>query len=152
MPPSDTCNGRTAMIRPFLSLSAVLFLAPVATSNPQNILQQSASDADRQPQKTESQVLARTIYLRDCAMCHGNDGSGQTDLARNMHLILPDLTDQKALANTPDKDLLRVIRSGKGQMPPEDGSRAKDEDVKNLITYIRSFSKVQAFVMSNPGK
>ena len=136
------------MIKPFLLLPVVLLSASVAISNPRSVLQQGASDADRQAQRT-----ANKIYSRDCAMCHGNDGSGRTDLARDMGLSLPDWTDQKTLANTPDNDLLRVIRSGKGKMPPEDRTRAKDEDVKNMIAYIRSFSKGQVVVAtSDPGK
>lgn len=132
------------MARSFLFLPALLMSAFVAMTNPQSMLQHA--DAYRQAQKTDSQVLGKKIYSRDCAMCHGNDGSGRTDLARDMHLILPDWTDQKTLVNTPDDYLLRVIRTGKGKMPPEESARAKDEDVKNMIAYIRSFSKGQVIV------
>ena len=141
------------MIRPFLFLPALLLSAFVAVANPQSILQQGTSDADRQAQKTDSQVLGKKIYSRDCAMCHGNDGSGHTDLARDMNLILPDWTVEKTLANTTDSYLLSVIRSGKGKMPPEDRARATDEDVKNMIAYIRSFSKgLVAVAASDLGK
>jgi hypothetical protein len=34
-------------------------------------------------------------------------------------------------------------------MPPEDAGRAKDDDVRNLIVYIRSFSKGQPAAPSN---
>jgi len=141
------------MIRPLLLIPAVFLSASLATSNPRSILQEDASDADRQTHMTDSHALAKKIYSRDCAMCHGNDGSGKTDMARNMRLIPPDWTDQKTLAYTPDNHLFSVIRNGKGSMPPEESGRAKDEDVKNLIAYIRSFSKGQAVVArSDPGK
>ena len=140
------------MIRPFLLIPAVLFSASVATSSSQSILQQSASDAGRQVHMTDSHVLAKKIYLRDCAMCHGDDGSGKTDMARDMHLNPPDWTDQRTLAYAQDNNLFSVIRNGKGNMPPEESGRARDEDVKNLIAYIRSFSKRLVVAMSDPGK
>lgn len=37
---------------------------------------------------TASQVAAKKLYLRDCTMCHGDNGNGQTDLARDMQLQL----------------------------------------------------------------
>ena len=137
------------MIRTFLFLPAVFLSLSVATANPRSILQQGASDENRQAQKTDSQALGKKIYFRDCAMCHGNDGSGRTDMARDMNLILPDWTKQATLANTPDFYLLSVIRHGKGQMPSENAGRATDEDVKNMIAYIRSFSKGQAVVAAS---
>jgi hypothetical protein len=77
-------------------------------------------------------------------MCHGDNGNGKTDLAASMNLTLTDWTDPKSLAAVSDKDLFDAIRKGKGdKMPPEDASRAKDEEVRALIAYIRGFSKGQ---------
>ena len=43
-----------------------------------------------------------------------------------------------------DQQIFDIIRKGKGdRMPAEDASRAKNDDVWNLIIYIRSFSKNQ---------
>jgi len=55
-------------------------------------------------------------------------------------MALDDWTDPKSLAGKSDKDLFDLIRNGKGQMTPEPVGRAKDEEVKNLIQYIRSFA------------
>jgi hypothetical protein len=52
-----------------------------------------------------------------------------------------DWTDPKTLAALQDEDLFKTIRGGKGKMPAEDAGRAKDDEVRNLIVYIRSFSK-----------
>jgi mono/diheme cytochrome c family protein len=80
----------------------------------------------------------------DCALCHGDNGNGKTDLATSMTLTLTDWTDPKSLADKPDGDLFKIIRDGKDKMPPEDAGRAKDDDVWNLVIYIRSFSKGQS--------
>jgi cytochrome c5 len=91
-----------------------------------------------------SQAKAKTMYGIDCAVCHGDNGNGKTDLATSMTLTLADWTDPKSLADKSDADLFKAIREGKGQMPPEDAGRAKDDDVWNLVIYIRNFSKSSA--------
>ena len=88
-----------------------------------------------------SQERAKSLYARNCALCHGDNGNGKTDLAKDMELTLPDWTDPKALDATPDQALFSAIRMGKGKMPPEDESRAKDDEVWNLVIYIRGMSK-----------
>jgi len=91
----------------------------------------------------ESQAKAKSLYQIDCALCHGDNGNGQTDLAKSMELTMEDWTNPAALANKTDGDLFAVIRNGKGKMPPEDAGRAKDADVWNLIIYIRKFASNQ---------
>jgi mono/diheme cytochrome c family protein len=89
----------------------------------------------------ESQAKAKTLYRMDCAMCHGDNGNGKTDLATGMELTLNDWTDPKSLAGRQDWELFNIIRVGKGKMPPESKGRATDSEVWNLVIYIRSFSK-----------
>jgi mono/diheme cytochrome c family protein len=100
----------------------------------------------KNPVKPTAQSLARAkaIFAMDCAICHGVAGDGKTDLGKSMELTLDDWTNEKSLATKPDGELFGVIRHGKGKMPSEDPSRAKDEEVWNLIHYIRNLSKGQA--------
>jgi len=84
---------------------------------------------------------ARAIYERDCAICHGEDGKGQTDLSRSMQLTIDDWSDPKTLASKTDHDLIEVIRAGKDKMPPEPADRANDAVTKEIIQYIRGFSR-----------
>jgi mono/diheme cytochrome c family protein len=91
----------------------------------------------------ESQAKAKSLYQIDCALCHGDNGNGQTDLAKSMELTMTDWTNPASLANKTDADLFAVIRNGKGKMPPEDTGRAKDTDVWNLVIYIRKFAGSQ---------
>ena len=99
----------------------------------------------------ESLAKAKKTYGFDCAMCHGANGNGKTDLAKDMQLVLSDWTDPKALDGKTDGDLFQAIRSGKGKMPPEDASRAKDDDIWNLVTYVRNMAKKNA-VASTPAQ
>ena len=91
----------------------------------------------------ETQAKAKALYGMDCALCHGDNGNGQTDLGKSMELTMADWTNPASLANKSDGELFRIIRNGKDKMPPEDPARAKDSDVWSVIIYIRSFSKGQ---------
>ena len=91
----------------------------------------------------ESQAKAKSIYGIDCALCHGDNGNGKTDVAASMSLNLSDWTDPKILAGKEDWELFNIIRKGKGQMPAESVGRASDTEVWNLIIYIRSLPKPQ---------
>jgi mono/diheme cytochrome c family protein len=91
----------------------------------------------------KSQARAKELYGQECSVCHGETGDGKTDLAKDMGLTLSDWTDPKTLAAKPDGDLFNVIRNGKDKMPAEPVGRAKDDEVRNLILYIRSLAKAQ---------
>jgi mono/diheme cytochrome c family protein len=132
------------MLKPFLLLSAVVLfvIAPAPTPT----LAAGGPPQDNSPIKTTAAARekARKLYGVDCSMCHGDNGDGKTDMAKDMTLTLANWTDPKSLATVPDKQLFDTIRKGKGdKMPPEDASRAKDEEVWALIAYIRGFSKGQ---------
>ena len=101
--------------------------------------------AVRNPVKptAESQARAKALYRIDCALCHGDNGNGKTDIATSMELTLDDWTDPKTLAGKQDSELFNIIRNGKDKMPPESAGRANDTEVWNLIIYIRTFSKSQ---------
>lgn len=98
--------------------------------------------AKANPVKPTDESLARgkKIYAVDCAMCHGNRGDGKGDLGGDYKTI-PDFTNAEAMKNRTDGELFYVTRNGKGtDMPPED-NRAKDDDVWNMVNYVRSFAK-----------
>ena len=61
----------------------------------------------------ESQAKAKSLYQMDCAMCHGDNGNGKTDIATSMELTIDDWTDPKTLANKEDWELFNTIRNGK---------------------------------------
>lgn len=148
------------MLKSFLLFSTLLLLAAAALPLLSRGAQQNApapamtpeapAAAPAQPASmknpvkptADSQAKAKNVYEIDCAMCHGENGDGKTDLATSMSLTLADWTDPKALADMQDGELFNIIRNGKGEkMPPEGKGRATDAEVWNLVIYIRSFSK-----------
>ena len=138
------------MLKPFLLTSAAIlfvFAAVPATG----VMQQETAPAAAAPASTNpvrptaaSQERAKGLYARDCALCHGESGNGKTDVAASMSVTLDDWTQTKALAAKSDQDLFNTIRKGKGdKMPPEDVGRAKNDELWNLIIYIRNLPKAQ---------
>jgi len=132
------------MLKPLLLVSAVVLFGITALSAPGPIAQDSGSGQKNPVKPTEkSQARAKEIYATDCTVCHGSNGDGKTDLAKDMQLTMMDWTDPKTLASVPDKELFNTIRNGKGKMPAEETGRAKDDEVWNLIIYIRALPKQQ---------
>jgi len=100
---------------------------------------ENAAKANPVKPTPESLAKGKKLYVIDCAMCHGDKGDGKGDMASDMKNVT-DFTNPDALKNRTDGELFYAIRKGKGEMPPE-GDRAKDDDVWNLVNYIRSLAK-----------
>jgi cytochrome c5 len=125
------------MLRPMLLLPAVVLLVFGAASTSSAAPQEGAKSA----KPTPITPRVKELYKIDCALCHNENGDGKTDLAKGMELTLNDFTDPKTLQGMTDDQLFDLIRKGKDKMPGEDSSRAKNDEIKGLIEYVRSFSK-----------
>ena len=136
------------MLKPLLFVSAVVLFGITASSTPGPIAAGRHAGPRRRPREScqaypdKSQARAKEIYAQDCALCHGDNGNGKTDIASGMGLTLDDWSDPATLANKQDQDLFNVIRNGKGKMPAEEAGRAKDDEVRELIIYIRGLYKL----------
>jgi mono/diheme cytochrome c family protein len=94
------------------------------------------------PIKPTAESLARgkRQFGYDCAMCHGKAGDGSGDVAADMKLKMKNHTDPATLKNLTDGELFYIIKKGKDQMPPE-GDRVKNEEIWDMVNYVRSFAK-----------
>jgi mono/diheme cytochrome c family protein len=97
----------------------------------------------------ESLSRGKRQFGFDCAMCHGKAGDGTGDVAADMKLKMKNHTDPAALKNLTDGELFYIIKKGKDQMPPE-GDRVKNEEIWDMVNYVRSFSKKGATVDEKP--
>ncbi len=88
------------------------------------------------PFSKESISRGRAIFARNCTACHGNDGKSEVDVVANA----TDLTDPKQWrSGTAEGEIFRSIRDGAGDtMPPFKTQFQKDEDLWNLVNFIRS--------------
>lgn len=80
---------------------------------------------------------AAALYKTKCAACHGADGKGETTIgkANKMRDLASDDVQKQS-----DADLTAIITNGKNKMPAYAKS-LKPEQVKDLVSYIRSLAK-----------
>lgn len=138
-----------------LVLPALLLVAPVlsaqqpSTSTTPKTPSYAAIpvEAAKQPNPIkstpESLARAKRWWTMDCAMCHGKDGDGKGETARDMKLAISDFTDPATLRDRTDGEIFYIIKTGHQDMPPE-GQRIKVEENWDLVNYVRAFPKKNA--------
>ena len=131
------------MLKPLLWCSPLLLLGAWGQQQPMPataIPLEAAQTVNPIKATPESQTHAKKLYGYDCALCHGTTGKGDGELVRDLKLSMKDWSDPAALKNRTDGELFYIISNGEGPMPAE-GSRAKQEDIWNLVILVRSFGK-----------
>jgi len=86
---------------------------------------------------------ARHHFADHCATCHGNDGSGNTQIGRNLYPKSPDMR-LAATQNLSDGALYYIIHNGirLTGMPAWGEEHGKDEDSWKLVLFIRHLPKL----------
>lgn len=80
---------------------------------------------------------ARAHFADHCATCHGNDGSGKTQIGQNLYPKAPDMR-LPATQNLTDGEIYYVIHNGiRLTGMPAWGSGDKDDDSWKLVLFIR---------------
>ncbi|HKJ61502.1 MAG TPA: cytochrome-c oxidase, cbb3-type subunit III [Hyphomicrobiales bacterium] len=74
----------------------------------------------------------QTIFAENCAVCHGEDGKGNTDLGS------PDLTDAIWLYGSDKETIVTRIKTGGGGVMPAWSGRLNENIIKKLTLYIHS--------------
>jgi cytochrome c6 len=72
----------------------------------------------------------RTLYVQNCARCHGSNGKAETALGKKLDAA--DLTGGRSVAG-----ISRVVRSGKGKMPAF-GKRLSAKQIADIAGYVHS--------------
>jgi cytochrome c oxidase cbb3-type subunit III len=81
----------------------------------------------------EAHNIGRSIFLNNCAACHGSDAKGSRGF--------PNLTDSDWLYGGNPEIITQTITNGRmGMMPPMAGAIGSDDDVKNVANYVLSLS------------
>jgi len=97
---------------------------------------------------TEASLEAgKKFYSTQCVMCHGKEGDGKGDLAKEMDLKLRDYRQPEALKGLTDGELFYILSTGRGKMPGQ-GSRMPEEQKWNVVNYLRSLAKPKAAASS----
>jgi len=85
---------------------------------------------------TRAQSEAEQIYKAKCAGCHAADGSANTRRAE----IPGPTTSVYRYDKEPTLALVQVITKGRKKMPKFE-EKLKSKEIKELVAYIRGFSK-----------
>ena len=82
----------------------------------------------------------RRIFQRFCVSCHGIDGNGQTDMAANLRVPLPDFTSGEWKYGGTDGEIFSLIRNGTPNGMDAYGERITEQRTWHLVNYIRTFA------------
>jgi len=81
---------------------------------------------------------AASLFRAKCAVCHGADGSGNTAMGKQMQP--PDLRSEEVQKQT-DAQLIDATTNGKGKKMPAYKGKLTDDQIKQLVAYIRELGK-----------
>lgn len=85
---------------------------------------------------------ARAHFADHCAICHGNDGSGQTTIGQNLYPKPPDMRLAQT-QNLSDGEIYYIIHNGiRLTGMPAWGDSQQDEDSWKLVHFIRHLPKL----------
>jgi len=84
-----------------------------------------------------AQQTGEATFKAKCAMCHGTDGTGNTQIGKNMKIrSLKSADDIKET----DAELLKQTKEGVGKMQGYVG-KLTDAQIQDVVTYIRILQK-----------
>jgi mono/diheme cytochrome c family protein len=100
----------------------------------------------RNPEPPSEQVVSagRAHFADHCAICHANDGSGNTEMGRNLFPPAPDMRLQ-ATQDLTDGELFYVIENGirlTGMPAWGDGSEQSARQTWDLVAFLRHLPRL----------
>jgi mono/diheme cytochrome c family protein len=100
----------------------------------------------RSPASATKETVAegRAHFADHCAICHANDGSGGTEMGRNLHPRAPDLRLEPTQDLT-DGELFYIIENGirlTGMPGWGDGSEESKKETWHLVAFLRHLPRL----------
>jgi mono/diheme cytochrome c family protein len=114
----------------------------VAPALPETAGRSTESTADRVRESRSSMPeKSDRLFRRFCVMCHGRDGKGSE--AGGQLPGIPDFTAPAWHLKSSDARLVVSVLEGKGSNMPAFQEKLSREQIRELITYVRSFNPAQ---------
>ena len=112
---------------PFLLLSVALSLAGCAVSEEVRQIERVKQAQKEELAGRSEQLTGQQVFIRSCNTCHPGGCAGAGPSLEEINNRFPT-----------DAQLAKFIRTGSGQMPPQPPSVLTDQELANLISYLRS--------------
>jgi mono/diheme cytochrome c family protein len=131
---------KTTFLALLIAIVAV-FISSFANAQSKPWIAPAAAQAVKNPVASTPDVLkaAKTLYITNCAPCHGEKGKGDGPAAASLTPHPADHTSA-ALRNEPDGSLFWKLSEGRTPMPTYKKILTETQRWE-LIDYIRSLSK-----------
>jgi predicted CXXCH cytochrome family protein len=138
--------GAILIRRGFSAAEEPSSLEKIAARAARNLAIPRRARKEENPWKATSETLkgAREDFIARCAICHGNDGSGQTQVGRNLYPKAPDLRLPQT-QNLTDGEIRYIIRNGvrlTGMPAWGNPHVEQDEDSWKLVLAIRDLRQL----------
>jgi mono/diheme cytochrome c family protein len=97
------------------------------------------------PTWAQNQSEGKKLYLTYCSSCHGDDGKGDGPASRSLPVKPANHTDGAVMNKFTDKFLLEIIAKGggavgKSAMMPGWGGQLKENQLQDIVAYVRSIA------------
>ena len=90
------------------------------------------------PEIMDDDIDAQGIYTKSCVICHGEDGTGKTDLGSG--LGASDFSDKAVQDSITDEQIVEQIANGSDKMFPFK-DKLSEEEIHALVPIVRAFAK-----------
>jgi predicted CXXCH cytochrome family protein len=140
--------GAVLIRRGFSTMDEPSALEKLLARTIRNLAIPAAERHESNPLKASPEILneARNSFIDRCAICHGNDGSGQTQVGRNLYPKPPDLRSPPT-QNLTDGQIRYIIKNGvrlTGMPAWSHPHKEQDNDSWKLVLFIRDLRQLSA--------
>ena len=123
------------------------YFETVAAEQARGMAMPTSARTQTNPVPNSKEVLGEAMahWANHCAVCHGNDGSGQVEMGKQMYPHAPDMRKDRT-QKLSDGELFHIIENGirLSGMPAWGGSEVGKKDSWKLVHFIRHLPELSA--------
>jgi mono/diheme cytochrome c family protein len=144
--PNARRRRTVALVLPLLAL-AVLSMAA----------EKEAGKGERPTSFLGNPARGKTLFLRHCAPCHGDQGKGNGPNAKNLDPPPRNLTDEAYMGKKSDEDLFDAVNEGgytvnRSVLMPPWGKTFGGQGVRDVVAYLRTLHRPKPTAGQPAGK